>query len=93
MCSCLSCRGCATFKPQPVDLQAYENRTKVSVSGDVAVTVAVPTIAEAQAIYGAKLASKHIQPVWVEVKNDSAEPYWLLAQKVYDKEMKKINYH
>jgi hypothetical protein len=71
-------QGCATTKPQLADPQAYKNRTKISVSGDVAVTVAVPTIAEAQAIYGAKLASKHIQPLWVEVKNDSAEPYWLL---------------
>jgi hypothetical protein len=40
--------------------------------------VAVPTIAEAQAIYGVELASKHIQPVWVEVKNDSTETYWFL---------------
>jgi hypothetical protein len=71
-------QGCATTKPQPADPLAYKNRTKVSVNGDVAVTAAVPTIAEAQAIYGAKLASKHIQPVWVEVKNDSAETYWLL---------------
>jgi hypothetical protein len=57
---------------------AYKNRTKSSVNGDVAVTAAVPTIAEAQAIYGVKLASKHIQPVWVEVRNDSTAPYWFL---------------
>ena len=42
------------------------------------VTVAVPTITEAQAIYGVELASKHIQPVWLEVKNDSADTYWFL---------------
>jgi hypothetical protein len=44
----------------------------------VAVKAAVPTIAEAQAIYGVELASKHIQPVWVEVRNDSTAPYWFL---------------
>ncbi len=70
-------QGCATTKP-PADPLAYKNRTKVSVSGDVVVTVAVPTIAEAQAIYDADLASKHIQPIWVEIKNDSNEAYWLL---------------
>ena len=71
-------QGCATTKPLPSDPLAYKNRTKSSVKGNVAVTVSVPTIAEAQAIYGVKLAKKHIQPVWVEVKNDSTTPYWFL---------------
>jgi len=43
-------QGCATTKPPPVDSLAYKNRTKSSVNKDVTVTVAVPTIAEAQAI-------------------------------------------
>jgi hypothetical protein len=70
-------QGCATTTP-PVDPLAYENRTKSSTEGDVTVTVAVPTISEARAIYGVKLASKHIQPVWLEIKNDSADTYWFL---------------
>ena len=65
-------------KPQPVDPSAYKNRTKSSVNGDVAVAVAVPTIAEAQAIFGVELASKYIQPVWVEIKNGSTAPCWFL---------------
>ncbi len=69
--------GCTTT-PQPVDTSAYKNRAKSGVNGDVAVTVAVPTIAEAQAIYGVKLSSEFIQPVWVEVSNDSKAPYWFL---------------
>ena len=71
-------QGCATTKPPPVDPLAYKNRAESSINEDVTVTVAVPTIAEAQAIYGVGLASKHIQPVWLEVKNDSAETYWFL---------------
>ena len=71
-------QGCTTTKPLPADPLAYKNRTKSSVNGDVAVTVAVPTIAEAQVIYGVDLASKHIQPIWVEVKNDGTSPYWFL---------------
>ena len=71
-------QGCATTTAPPPDPLAYKNRTKSSVNGDVTVTVAVPTIAEAQAIYGVELATKHIQPVWLEVKNDSAETYWFL---------------
>ncbi len=71
-------QGCATTKPAPVDPLAYKNRTKTIVIEDVTVTVAVPTIAEAQEIYGVELASKHIQPVWLEVKNDSVDTYWFL---------------
>jgi hypothetical protein len=71
-------QGCATTKPPPADPLAYKSRTKTSVNEDVTVTVAVPTITEAQAIYGVDLASKHIQPVWMEVKNDSADPHWFL---------------
>ena len=70
--------GCATTKPPPADPLAYKNRTKTSVIEDVTVTVAVPTISEARVIYGVKLATKHIQPVWLEVKNDSADTYWFL---------------
>jgi hypothetical protein len=73
-----SIQGCATTKPPPVDPLAYKNRTKTSVNEDVTVTVAVPTIAEAQAIYGVELAAKHIQPVWLEVKNESSETVWFL---------------
>jgi len=71
-------QGCATTESSPVDPQAYKNRAKSGSHEGVTVTVAVPTIAEAQAIYGVKLASKHIQPVWLEVRNDSNDGYWFL---------------
>ena len=70
--------GCATTKTLPVDLLTYKNRAKSSINEDVTVTVAVPTISEAQALYGVNLASKYIQPVWLEVKNDSDDIYWFL---------------
>ena len=71
-------QACATTKPPPADPLAYKNRAKSSINEDVMVTVAVPTISEAQEIYGVKLASKRIQPVWLEVKNNSADTYWFL---------------
>jgi hypothetical protein len=74
----LIAQSCATTQPTPVDPSAYKERSRSSVNGDVTVTVAVPTTAEAEAIYGVKLKGKFIQPVWVEVKNDSAETYWFL---------------
>ena len=78
VCLLLFSQGCATTRPLPSDPTAYKDRAKSSASGDVTVTVAVPTPAEAEAIFGVKLKRKFIQPVWVEVKNDSAETYWFL---------------
>jgi len=72
-------QGCATTKPSSIDPLAFKNRAKSSFNEGLAVTVAIPTAAEAQAIYGVKLAMKNIQPVWVEVKNESADAYWFLA--------------
>jgi hypothetical protein len=71
-------QGCATTKTLPVDPLTYKSRTKSITNEDVTVTVAVPTISEAQALYGVDLASKYIQPVWMEVKNDSDNIYWFL---------------
>jgi hypothetical protein len=71
-------QGCATTQPQAANPSSYKSRAKSLVNGDVKVTVAVPTIAEAQAIYGVKLSWKFIQPVWVHVKNDSPSNYWFL---------------
>jgi len=71
-------QGCATTTPAPADPTAFKNRTHSSAQENVTVTVAVPTTAEAQAIYGVKLRWKFIQPVWVEVRNDSTNTYWFL---------------
>ena len=74
----LALQGCATTKPAPLDPLAYKARTKDSVSGGVTVRVAVPTAAEAEGIYGVGLKSQLIQPVWVEVRNESHGIYWFL---------------
>jgi hypothetical protein len=69
--------GCASFSPRPIEEVPFRERAKVEEAGDLRVTAAVPTLAEAEALYGVDLASKHMQPVWVEVANGSDETYWL----------------
>jgi hypothetical protein len=71
-------QGCATAPPAAKDPTAFKNRTHSSVKGNVTVTVAVPTTAEAESIYGVKLKWRFIQPVWVEVRNNSTKTYWFL---------------
>ena len=73
--------GCATSGSLPglMESKPYKERAETQVQGDLSVTVALPTAAEAADIYGADLAEKAIQPVWIEVRNDAAVPYWFLA--------------
>ena len=56
-----------------------QQRTQTQVRDGVSVTVGVPTAAEAASIYGADLADKQMQPVWVEVRNSTSATYWLLS--------------
>ena len=72
--------GCAASGPKPgtIEYKPYRERAETQVQGDLSVTVALPTAAEAADIYGADLAEKQIQPVWIEVRNDAAVPYWFL---------------
>jgi hypothetical protein len=71
--------GCTTsFSARPIDEVPFKTRIQTQVQGGFAVTAAVPTREEAQAIYGVDLSSKNMQPVWIEVKNDENLTYWFL---------------
>lgn len=76
----LAAQGCAGHAELPGTLayKPYKKRAETQVQGDLSVTVALPTAAEAAEIYSVDLADKHIQPVWIEVRNGSAVPYWFL---------------
>jgi len=75
----LTMLGCATsFSPRPIDEVPFKARAQTQVQDGLTVTVAVPTLEEAKAIYGVDLASKGMQPVWIQVQNEENLPYWLL---------------
>ena len=75
----LSLSGCATsFSPMPVEEVPFKNRSQTQNQGGVTVTVAVPTSEEAIAIYGVDMASKGIQPIWIQIENSEESPYWFL---------------
>jgi hypothetical protein len=71
--------SCATtFSATPIDEVPFKSRAQIQTKGGLTLTAAVPTREEANAIYGVDLASKEIQPVWIEVENAESTPYWLL---------------
>ena len=71
--------GCAGFfSPQPIDEAPFKMRAEKQTQGNLTVTAALPTRREARDIYGIDLGVKGMQPVWIEVKNEEAVPYWFL---------------
>jgi hypothetical protein len=70
--------GAAVLAQDTLGKQAYVSRARSGTQGEVRVSAAALSAEESAAVYGARLADKSIQPVWVEVENNEETPYWLL---------------
>lgn len=73
----LLCAGCAATAPVPEPLD-YKARAETHRDGEVSVSASGLSAQESRDLYGRELDGKGVQPVWVEVENRAAEPYWLL---------------
>ncbi|HSN70900.1 MAG TPA: LssY C-terminal domain-containing protein [Steroidobacteraceae bacterium] len=70
------CGGTAALAPAvPARLDRIQSETRDGVT----VEVAIPTREEADGLFGVPFAEFAIQPIWVDVRNESAEGLWLLA--------------
>ena len=67
--------ACATqtFEPAAPESVPLRERAEVKVDGAVEVRAAVPGPEETQALFGAPLYDRGMQPVWIEVVNASPE--------------------
>ena len=69
--------GCATttfVRPAIVDPGALRQRAETAVADDIRVSAAIPSREESMAILGIDLSEKKIQPVWLEIENNSDRP-------------------
>ena len=70
--------GCAQFNHQIPEQLPFMDRSQTKTDGQVRVTAAVPSAEESEQIFGFPLANKNIQPVWLEVENNSDTDFYLL---------------
>jgi len=70
LCTTAGCIGRA-YKPQPDSFATVLARAESRTQGDVRVTTVVPSPAEAQKFFDLDLYGRGIQPVWLEVENNS----------------------
>jgi hypothetical protein len=65
----------ATGYLKPPEEVGFIDRALVERNGDVTVRVAALSAEESKAIFGVPLAQDRVQPVWVEVQNESDQHY------------------
>jgi hypothetical protein len=71
-----SCAGCASVGPQSeTEALNYNSRATTRSDGAVLVYASVLSAEESLDIYGVSIASKEIQPVWIEVENGEDDTY------------------
>jgi hypothetical protein len=73
----LALSGCAQFQHRTPEILPFMERAQTKTDGEVRVTVAVPSAEESEQIFGFPLAGKNIQPVWLEIENNSNTAFFL----------------
>ena len=75
--------GCATgFDFQSVDSVPFRERAVTQVEDGVRVTAAVPDKKETRELFGLSLYRKRIQPVWIEIENDTDQAIGFMPMSV-----------
>jgi len=68
------CIGCAGgFNPKPVETVPFKDRAQTQVDRGIRVTTAVPSADETRELFGISLYRKKVQPVWLEIENNTDE--------------------
>jgi hypothetical protein len=68
LCSCAS-----DWQPIPIGDVDFLSRAVVMEEHQISVSAAVPSASESVAIFGADLYRRGVQPVWLEISNNSDE--------------------
>jgi hypothetical protein len=74
--------GCATFNPQPLNEVPFRQRIKTQTENDVRVSAAVLSAEETEAAFGLPLYKKGIQPIWLEIENNTQHRMWFAPVSV-----------
>jgi len=74
--------GCRTFSPIPIDDVGFKQRAESQTKDDVTASVVVLTAEEAKATFDCKLYKKKIQPVWLEITNNTDDEMLFMPRSV-----------
>ena len=70
--------ACASFQPVPLDEMSFMERAETEEQDGLRVSVAVLTRDEARQAFGVNLQKQGIQPVWLEIENQTGKDFWFM---------------
>jgi hypothetical protein len=74
--------GCRTFSPTPMAQLSFKERADTQTEEGVTVSVVVLTAEEAKAVFDSKLYKKKIQPVWLEITNQTEDEMLFMPRSI-----------
>ncbi len=74
--------GCRTFSPTPMDEVGFKQRAETQTREGVTASIVVLTAEEARAAFDCKLYKKKIQPVWLEITNDTDDEMLFMPRSI-----------
>ena len=74
--------GCSGFEPKPLEAVPIEDRAKHQTHGEVTVASVALTEEESRAVFGVDLGNEGIQPIWLQVENNTPSTYWLIESSL-----------
>lgn len=80
--SVLVASGCATFNPRPIDEIPFREHTQSQEREGLTISVSIPTRDETKQAFGVDLEKKQVQPIWVQIKNDTDKPFWFMLNSL-----------
>lgn len=78
----LAFSGCVRYRPHTSDRSSFMDRAQKQTQGDVTATITVLSNKEAKKFFGTSLSKRGIQPVWVEIDNQSDQAYFLIPRNM-----------
>jgi hypothetical protein len=74
--------GCAAFEPRPLDENSFRSHSQTQVKQGVSVSAAVLGAEETEAAFGFALYEKGVQPVWLEIENNTPHRIWFTSVSI-----------
>jgi hypothetical protein len=79
--SLVSAFGCASFRPVPLAEVPFKDRAATQTDDVFRVSVVALSPEESKKIFGVDVATRDVQPVWIEIENKSENPYWIYPSR------------
>ena len=74
-----SAAGCGrNYSPKPPEEVSFLDRAETQSRDGLTVTVAVLSREEGEEVFGVDLAANGVQPVWLDIKNDTKKPFFFM---------------